>query len=77
MAKHTPTLPHDPDAEAAITPDHQRGAYTNCFCESCREFRLRDERIVYTAHEMADAWTQGWKQGYAKGLVRAGERSGV
>jgi hypothetical protein len=60
-------IPTPPDTDVPpIEPDHQEGAFTNCECTACREFRLADERIVYTAHEMADAWSQGWHAGYQR-----------
>ncbi len=42
-------------------------AHVGCECAQCREARLGDgERIAYTAHDMADAWTRGWMAGYTK-----------
>lgn len=71
MTDHTPTLPGE-DVEAVIMPDHQPGAWTNCFCSSCMERRLADDRNnTYTPHDMADAFTQGWQRGFASGAAFA------
>ena len=62
MAKNYPFI--DPSQEVYIVPDTQTGAWANCFCADCQEARLvDDERIFYTAHEMADAWTDGYRRG--------------
>lgn len=40
------------------------GAIVGCECGWCRELRLRDDdRISYTAREMARAWIEGWIDG--------------
>jgi hypothetical protein len=66
VSAHIPAV--DPDEDLYIVPDTADGASTNCVCSDCQEARLNDdERITYTAHDVADAWTQGWKTGFAKG----------
>jgi hypothetical protein len=67
--KHTPVI--DPEEDLYIVPDTSEGAYTNCDCADCREARLADpDRIYYSAHEMADAWSDGWRMGASKACER-------
>jgi hypothetical protein len=45
-----------------MQPDHQHGAFQNCFCGECQEARLRDdERIIYGARDLARAYEQGYR----------------
>jgi hypothetical protein len=67
VTKHTP----NPDPEVFIVPDTSEGAFTQCDCAECREARLADpDRITYTAHQMADAYTQGCKDGATRTVAR-------
>lgn len=53
------------DQERAM--EEASGAFTGCECPWCRELRLRDpDRVRFTAHDVADAWTQGWIAGRAR-----------
>jgi hypothetical protein len=50
------------------------GARVGCECSWCRELRLRDDdRITYTARDLAEVWQDGWLEGYQSGFYRARE----
>jgi hypothetical protein len=67
--KHTPVI--DPEEDLYIVPDTSEGAYTNCDCADCREARLADpDRMYYSAHEMADSWSDGWRVGARRAYER-------
>jgi hypothetical protein len=52
---------------SCVEPDTSPEAYVDCECSECREARLRDdERIVYGAREVVEAY----RQGYADALKR-------
>jgi hypothetical protein len=68
---NTPHFPCiDPEQDIYIV-EEMSGAFTTCECADCREARLNDdERIFYTAHEMADTWTDGFLRGSTSTVQR-------
>lgn len=50
-----------------MDPDTSPGSYVGCFCNDCQEARLRDdERMVYTARDVAEAYRRGYEDALAR-----------